>query len=184
MLSILAASFLISHFLRLLQNYNLIFLLFTPARFWADRFRHCKMRVCAASLFGKNSTFGHFGSGRFPVGLSLPDIHKEKKQGNPLLTIILILLVLQVAFSGYQVYRSVTSDIQRARVTDSVAKYTASLDELTTQMLADFKGDVYNNPNVDSTAKQAVMTGEYNFNSTMLLIKQNNRLLELLTQIK
>jgi hypothetical protein len=33
MLSILAASFLISHFLRLLQNYNLIFLLFTPARF-------------------------------------------------------------------------------------------------------------------------------------------------------
>ena len=105
-------------------------------------------------------------------------------KGDTKMVIILILLILQVAFSGYQFYRSVSNDIKRARLTESVAQYTANLDELTTQMLNDFKGDVYNNPNVNSTAKQAVMASEYNFNSTLLLIKQNNRILELLTQIE
>jgi hypothetical protein len=109
---------------------------------------------------------------------------REKKKNNGMLVFILILLILQVLFSGYQFYRSIISDLERARVTSSVSNYTASLDDLTKQMLADFKADVYNNPNVNSTAKQAVMASEYNFNSVMLLIKQNNRLLELITQIR
>lgn len=109
---------------------------------------------------------------------------KIKKKDNGMMVLILILLVLQVVFSGYQFYRNISSDIERARVTTNVANYTASLDELTKQMLADFKADVYNNPNVNTTAKQAVMASEYNFNAVMLLIKQNNRILELLTQIK
>ena len=109
---------------------------------------------------------------------------KEKKQNNPFMVFILVLLLIQVLISGYQTYLRINDDLLRAKVTTSVAQYTASLDELTSKMLADYKTDVYNNPNVDSTSKQAIMSSEYSFNAVLLLVKQNNRLLELLTQIK
>ena len=109
---------------------------------------------------------------------------REKKQNNPLMVIISILLLIQVLISGYQAYVRINDDRLRAKVTTSVAQYTAGLDELTSKMLADYKTDVYNNPNVDSTSKQAIMSSEYSFNAVLLLVKQNNRLLELLSQIK
>ena len=109
---------------------------------------------------------------------------REKKQNNPLMLIISILLLIQVLISGYQAYVRINDDRLRAKVITSVAQYTAGLDELTSKMLADYKTDVYNNPNVDSTSKQAIMSSEYSFNAVLLLVKQNNRLLELLSQIK
>ncbi len=112
------------------------------------------------------------------------NVNKARKQNNPLMIFITILLLIQVLISGYQTYARINDDLLRAKVTSSVAQYTASLDELTSKMLADYKTDVYNNPNVDSTAKQAIMSSEYSFNAVLLLVKQNNRLLELLTQIK
>jgi hypothetical protein len=69
-------------------------------------------------------------------------------------------------------------------LTANVMQYTQKVDQLTSQMLTDYKNDVYNSPKVDTTAKQAVMSGEYNFNVLMLVVKQNNRLLELVAQIK
>jgi len=111
-------------------------------------------------------------------------INKEKKDRKPVLTFILILLILQVAMSGYQLYLSIRSEMDRTQLTESVANYTNNVDNLINNMLSDFKADVYNNPNVNSTAKQAVMASEYNFNAAMLIIKQNNRLLELITQTR
>jgi Na+-transporting NADH:ubiquinone oxidoreductase subunit NqrC len=107
---------------------------------------------------------------------------------NWLLIALLVLVSLQVLFSGYQ---TVLSQIRyqqeinhRNQVITSVATYTANLDALTTQMLDDYKENVYNNSNVDTTAKQQVLGTEYNFNAIMLLIKQNSRLMEVLAQMK
>jgi hypothetical protein len=107
---------------------------------------------------------------------------------NWLLRALLVLVSLQVLFSGYQ---TVLSQIRyqqeinhRNQVITSVATYTANLDALTTQMLDDYKENVYNNSNVDTTAKQQVLGTEYNFNAIMLLIKQNSRLMEVLAQMK
>jgi len=103
---------------------------------------------------------------------------KAKTERKPVMTLILILLILQVAMSGYQLYRDIQSDIDRAQVKESVSAYTNNVDVLIENMLTDYKNDVYNNPNVDTTAKQAVMASEYNFNASMLLVKQINRLFE------
>ena len=105
---------------------------------------------------------------------------KAKTERKPVMTLILILLILQVAMSGYQLYRDIQSDIERAQVKESVSAYTTNVDVLIENMLTDYKTDVYNNPSVDTTAKQAVMASEYNFNASMLLVKQINRLLELI----
>ena len=109
---------------------------------------------------------------------------KEKKQRNPLLVFITVLLVIQVLLSGYSLFQDVRDQAQHRKLVNSVADYTNTLDELTTQMLVDYKVDVYNNANVNTTAKQAVMASEYNFNAIMLLVKQNTRIMEILTQVK
>lgn len=98
--------------------------------------------------------------------------------------IIICLLILQILMSGFQTYQNIRQDIQRSQLIASVNKYTANADQLTTQMLTDYKSDVYNNANVNSTEKQQVMSNEYNFMALMLLAKQNSRLLELLSQLK
>ena len=107
---------------------------------------------------------------------------KEKNQRSPLITLILIVLIIQVLISGYQLYTTINDNIRRAQLTESIAEYTTGLDGLTTQLLSDFKADVYNNPNVNTTSKQAIMASEYNFNAIMLLVKQNTRIMEILTQ--
>ena len=109
---------------------------------------------------------------------------RSKKPNSLLMILILVFLVIQVLISGYQLYATITRDIRRAKLTQAVADYTAGLDGLTNQLLSDFKEDVYNNPNVDSTAKQAVMASEYNFNAILLLTKQNSRIMEILTQFQ
>ena len=116
----------------------------------------------------------------------------EKREKKPLFTkpqnmvvfIILCLLILQVLMSGYQTIRDIRQDVERAQLIASVTKYTASADQLTSQMLTDYKNDVYANENVNSTEKQQVMGTEYNFMAMMLLAKQNSRLLELLSQLR
>lgn len=107
---------------------------------------------------------------------------KEKNQRNPLMTLILIILIIQVLISGYQLYTTINDNMRRAKLTESIAEYTTGLDGLTTQLLSDFKADVYSNPNVNTTSKQAIMASEYNFNAIMLLVKQNTRIMEILTQ--
>ena len=109
---------------------------------------------------------------------------KSKKDRNPQITLVIILLFILVLTSLYLLVQDVIYQRQRSEMISTVAEYTATLDELTTQMLVDYKVDVYNNANVDTTAKQAVMASEYNFNATMLVVKQNNRLLEILAQMK
>ena len=105
-----------------------------------------------------------------------------KKQRNPLVVLILVFLTIQVLISGYQLYETINDNMRRAKLTQSVTDYTAGLDGVTTQLLSDFKADVYNNPNVDTTSKQLGMASEYNFNAIMLLAKQNTRIMEILTQ--
>ncbi len=109
---------------------------------------------------------------------------KMKKTRNPQLAFLIILLIIQVLISGYMLVQDILNQMQRNEILSSVAEYTTTLDELTTQMLVDYKVDVYNNANVDTTSKQAVMSSEYTFNATLLLVKQNNRLLEILAQMK
>jgi hypothetical protein len=109
---------------------------------------------------------------------------RDSLQG--ILVVILILMGLQVIMSGYQIYRDLIMEraqaIDQAVVKKSVSNYTANLDQLTNQMLSDYKANVYNNPKVDTTSKQQVLGTEYNFNAIMLLIKQNSRLMELVAQ--
>jgi len=111
-------------------------------------------------------------------------IMKERRPQNSVLVGILILLILQLLMSGFQTYQNVVKEIQRSQLITNVTKYTANADQLTTQMLSDYKTDVYNNANVNSTEKQQVMGTEYNFMAMMLLAKQNSRLMELLAQIQ
>lgn len=113
--------------------------------------------------------------------------HKKvalQKPQNMGLFIIICLLVLQVLMSGYQTFLSIQDQVQQARLIASVAQYTSTSDELTTQLLSDYNSAVYNNENVNTTAKQEVMGTEYNFMALMLLAKQNSRILELLSQLK
>lgn len=114
------------------------------------------------------------------------DTSKNKK--NWWLIILVVFMGLQVLLS---VYSSVMSQIHyqqeiihRNEVIRSVTAYTTNLDALSATMLADYKKDVYNNANVNTTAKQQVLGTEYNFNAIMLLIKQNSRLMEVLAQMK
>ena len=104
------------------------------------------------------------------------------------LVAIVVLLVLQLAASGYQIYTGIVRDrqaaINQAVVNKSVATYTANLDQLANQMLTDYKTNVYNNTKVDTTSKQQVLGNEYNFNALMLIIKQNSRMMELMAQAK
>lgn len=109
---------------------------------------------------------------------------KGKKPRNPLMVLILVFLIIQVLISGYQLYTTINGNIRQTKLTQSVAEYTAGLDGVTTQLLSDFKADVYNNPNVDTTSKQLVMASEYNFNAIMLLAKQNARIMEILSQLQ
>jgi len=98
--------------------------------------------------------------------------------------IIICLLVVQVLMSGYQTFLNVQDQVQQARLIASVQKYTSTTDGVITQLLSDYKSEVYNNANVNSTAKQQVMGNEYNFMALMLVAKQNSRILELLSQLK
>ena len=116
---------------------------------------------------------------------------KEVKKGisiskpqNMVVFVILCLLVLQVLMSGYQTFLSIQDQVQQARLISSVQKYTATSDEVISQLLTDYKSEVYNNTNVNSTAKQEVMGTEYNFMALMLVAKQNSRIMELLSQLK
>lgn len=107
-----------------------------------------------------------------------------KKPQNMVVFIILCLLVLQVLMSGYQTFLNIQDQVQQARLIASVQKYTATSDQVISQLLTDYKSDVYNNANVNSTAKQQVMGTEYSFNALMLVAKQNSRIMELLSQLK
>ena len=107
-----------------------------------------------------------------------------KKPQNMAVFIILCLLVLQVLMSGYQTFLNIQDQVQQARLIASVQKYTATSDQVISQLLTDYKSDVYNNANVNSTAKQQVMGTEYSFNALMLVAKQNSRIMELLSQLK
>lgn len=119
---------------------------------------------------------------------------KKPKEKNPenrlviLFTIIIVLLFLQLAVSGFQLYRDFSAEAaanaRQAQINKSVATYTANLDALTTQLLSDYKANVYNNKSVDTTSKQQVMGLEFNFNAIMLLVKQNSRLMELIALSK
>ena len=107
---------------------------------------------------------------------------KGKKQRNPLMVLILVFLIIQVLISGYQLYATINDNMHRTKLTQTVTDYTSGLDGIISQLLIDFKADVYNNPSVDTTSKQTVMASEYNFNAIMLLAKQNARIMEILTQ--
>lgn len=107
-----------------------------------------------------------------------------KKPQNMVVFIILCLLVLQVLMSGYQTFLNIQDQVQQARLIANVQKYTATSDEVISQLLTDYKSEVYNNANVNSTAKQEVMGTEYNFMALMLVAKQNSRIMELLSQLK
>lgn len=107
-----------------------------------------------------------------------------QKPQNMVIFVILCLLILQVLMSGFETFQNIRNEIQRTQLIASVTKYTANADQLTAQMLSDYKKDVYNNANVNSTEKQQVMGTEYNFMAMMLLAKQNSRLLELLSQLQ
>ena len=107
-----------------------------------------------------------------------------RKPQNMVVFVILCLLVLQVLMSGYQTFLSIQDQVQQARLIASVQKYTATSDQVISQLLTDYKSDVYNNANVNSTAKQQVMGTEYSFNALMLVAKQNSRIMELLSQLK
>jgi hypothetical protein len=123
------------------------------------------------------------------MGAALNSPQNSKKTGkgknpNRQMTFLVILVAIQVLISGYMLVQDIIYQSKRSQILSKVSEYTGTLDELTTQMLVDYKVDVYNNANVDTTAKQAVMANEYNFNATMLLVKQNTRLLEVLAQMK
>ena len=107
-----------------------------------------------------------------------------KKPQNLGVLIIICLLVLQVLMSGYQTFLNVQDQVQQAKLIASVQKYTSTTDGVISQLLSDYKSEVYNNTNVNSTAKQQVMGNEYNFMALMLVAKQNSRILELLSQLK
>jgi hypothetical protein len=128
----------------------------------------------------KKNVFSKFG-GLFTRG-SQNSPPREKPHA--VFTFIAVLLFLLVAVSSYQLYRDIVADQRQALITRSVAAYTGNLDKLTTQMLSDYKMNVYNNTAVDSTSKQQVMGLEYNFNALMLLVKQNSRLIELIAQAR
>lgn len=112
----------------------------------------------------------------------------ETRQQNSILIVLVVLLTLQVLLSGYQIIHDISLEQQkeesRVQLAAEVAQYNDTLDELTIQMLADYKAEVYNNPNVDSAAKQEVMGTEYNFMALMLLIKQNTRLMEIAAELR
>ncbi|MHC1785366.1 MAG: hypothetical protein AB9891_21900 [Anaerolineaceae bacterium] len=126
----------------------------------------------------KKNIFSKFG-GLFTKGSQNNSPH-DKPHG--VFTFIAVLLFILVAISSFQLYRDIVADQRQALITRSVAAYTGNLDKLTTQMLSDYKMNVYNNAAVDSTSKQQVMGLEYNFNALMLLVKQNSRLIELIAQ--
>lgn len=107
-----------------------------------------------------------------------------KKPQNMVLFVILCLLVLQVLMTGYQTFLNIQDQVQQARLIASVQKYTSTTDQVVNQLLTDYKAEVYNNTNVNSTAKQQVMGTEYNFMALMLVAKQNSRILEMLSQLK
>ncbi len=113
---------------------------------------------------------------------------KIQMQRSPLLAVLVILMALQVLLTGYQIVRDIVQEQQAARqrasLSAEVAQYADTLDGLTTELLNDYKQEVYNNPNVDSAAKQQVMGTEYNFMATMLVIKQNTRMLEVLAEMR
>lgn len=103
-------------------------------------------------------------------------------------TVIIALLTLQVLLTIFQVVdgqiKQAKEETYRKNVIQSVQTYTKNIDSLTVKMLDDYKKDVYNNSKVDSTSKQQVMANEYNFNAIMLLIKQNSRMMEMLSQLR
>jgi len=108
----------------------------------------------------------------------------NRKKPDRIVVLILILLFIQTLFGGYRLYQDITYQVNRSKLTASAAQYISSLDQLTNQMLTDYKNDVYNNANVDTTAKQGIMSSEYTFRAIMLLTKQNSRIMEILTQIQ
>ncbi len=112
----------------------------------------------------------------------------EEKDQKIWKTAIIVLLALQVLLTIFQVVNvqinQMKEEAYRKNVIQSVQTYTKNIDALTVKMLDDYKKDVYNNSKVDNTSKQQVMGNEYNFNAIMLLIKQNNRMMEMLSQLR
>lgn len=116
------------------------------------------------------------------------DHAKGKISHDLVIGLIVGLLILQVLMSGYQVVDNIIQEraaaAQRAQLLADVSKYTTTVDQLTTQMLSDYKKEVYNSDAVNTTAKQEVLGTEYNFMALMLVAKQNSRLMEILAQVK
>lgn len=117
-----------------------------------------------------------------------PEEKSPESKLRGILIVLAVLLFLQLAVSGFQLYRDISSEARenarQAVINQSVASYSANLDALTTQMLNDYKANVYNNAAVDTTAKQQVMGQEFNFNAMMLMVKQNSRLMQLIATSK
>lgn len=118
---------------------------------------------------------------------SAPEKGKKSLQ-NALLIVIAALLFLQVAVSAFGLYLNMARDqmasAQRASIVQSVNKYTENVNALTNQMLEQYKKEVYGGGKVDTVEKQLVMGAEYNFMGLMLLVRQNNEIIKMLTQLK
>lgn len=118
---------------------------------------------------------------------SVPERNKKSLQ-NALLIVIAVLLLLQVAVSAFGLYLDMARDqmaaAQRASMVQSVNKYTENVNTLTNQMLEQYKKEVYGGGKVDTVEKQIVMGTEYNFMGLMLLVRQNNEIIKMLTQLK
>jgi hypothetical protein len=115
------------------------------------------------------------------------DTQGSQNRQSPIMIALVVLLTLQVLMSGYQIINDSIMERQkeetRTQLIAEVSDYAATVDELTSQLLADYKTEVYNNPDVDTAAKQEVMGTEYNFMAIMLLIRQNTRLLEITAEL-
>jgi len=111
----------------------------------------------------------------------------SQNRHSPIMIALVVLLALQVLMSGYQIINDSIVERQKeethAQLIAEVSDYADTVDELTSQLLTDYKTEVYNNPDVDTAAKQEVMGNEYNFMAIMLLIRQNTRLLEITAEL-
>jgi hypothetical protein len=117
-----------------------------------------------------------------------PRGREKKPASNVLLILIVILLVLQVALSGYNTVNTYLVEqqrsVERAQIINEAAQYAANVDSVSRQMIQNFQNDVYKNKDVDSPEKQQVMGAEYNFMGLMLLSQQNSKLVELLAKLR
>lgn len=115
-------------------------------------------------------------------------IKPKKSPTNTLLVVIIILLVIQAVFTGYNTVTKFITDQQdiarKAQVTNEVAQYAANVEGVTRQMLENYKKDIYNNPEIDSLGKQQILATEYTFMGLMLLSQQNAKLIQTIALLK